>query len=136
MGCMRAAPDTSGDYPHGGAARMQLIADDGRCPEQVAVVARHREEVQERRYQHDRVEEGAERRNAVWRWRLIAVASQASDQPRALRLREPAGVSGTVGENRQHADANEHRRKSLEEEDPLPPREPVPSVEPEQACTD
>jgi len=45
-------------------------------------------------------------------------------------------VTGTVGENRQHGEANEYRWKAFEEEDPLPAREPIGAVESEQPRTD
>ena len=45
-------------------------------------------------------------------------------------------MTGTVGENRQHGEANEYRWKAFEEEDPLPAREPIGAVESEQPRTD
>ena len=45
-------------------------------------------------------------------------------------------MTGTVGENRQHGEADEYRWKAFEGEDPLPAREPIVAVESEQPRTD
>ncbi len=68
--------------------------------------------------------------------RRVAVALEPRHEPCALLGGEPARVGRPVGHQREHRAAKQHRRKSFDEEEPLPSRESEPSVEPQQRAAD
>ena len=55
----------------------------------------------------------------------VSIARQRLDQPRALVVAQPAGVSGAIGQVEQRDEAKDHRRQPLDEKQPLPAVEPA-----------
>ena len=60
---------------------------------------------------------------------LGVLAPHALREPRALRGREPVGVRGAIGQVAERDEAEPDRRQALQEEEPLPARQPAQAAE-------
>ena len=118
------------------AAESRRVAQDARQPQKNAIGDERVEEVDQADEQHASVQERLEMRPLMVGRALCMLARHRAAQPRAFCWRQPRGLLRSIGQKPQR-DATKHDRgETLNEKQPLPSRQPHPSVERQQRLGD